>query len=312
MIRSGPTAVLLALALTAACAPATTVSRNAGAVDRVGAAPPALKALTVAITEDPGNFWDAITGSGGSGVRELGHMVNQFPATTASDGAAVPRLLVELPSVERGTWRIQPDGGMETTLSLRRDAVWHDGEPLTADDIVFTWQVNRDPDIPNSNAEVARLISGMEARDATTIVVSWSASYPYADRLRHRELFTLPRHLLSQYYPDGKDAMLAQPYFSEQYIGLGPYRVVRWERGSNLELAAFDRYFLGRPKIDIERELVRLATTELPLLPLMYDPDVILTGGGLTGLQVATGTSHNGQIMHTWNIHEWDLRSSSS
>ncbi|HZT08364.1 MAG TPA: ABC transporter substrate-binding protein [Chloroflexota bacterium] len=242
----------LAVAMAAGCAP----SRMSEAADSARAARADVsgpKVLNAAITEDPGNFWDALTGGGGSGSRELGHMVNQFLTTTASDGTAVPRLLAELPDVSRGTWRVLPDGGMETTLKLRGDVVWHDGEPFTADDVAFSWLVNKDPDVPNSNAAVARLISSVDVRDSTTAVLTWSELYPYADRIGHRELFTLPRHLLEQPYQDAKDALIAQPYFSDAYVGLGPYRVERWERGSDLELRAFERYFLGRPKIDVVR-----------------------------------------------------------
>jgi peptide/nickel transport system substrate-binding protein len=244
---------LLTLALLAACGPTTPSGGNAPPRSARPAASTAPKVLVVAITEDPGNFWDAITGGGGSGVRELGHMVNSFLTTTAADGTAIPRLLAELPSVDRGTWQVLPGGGMQTTLKLRPDIVWHDGHPLGADDIVFSWQVNRDPDIPNSNAEVARLISSMEAQDNTTLVLTWTEAFPYADRISHRELFTLPKHLLERVYQDSKDAVLTQAYFSDQYVGLGPYRVERWDRGSALELQAFDRYFLSRPKIDSVR-----------------------------------------------------------
>jgi len=40
----------------------------------------------------------------------------------------------------------------------------------------------------------------------------------------------------------------------------------------------------------------------------MYDPDIIPMGGGLKGIVVATGASHNGQIMHTWNVNDWDIQ----
>jgi len=217
------------------------------------AAPTTPKQLAVAVSEDPGNMWDAVTGGGGSGVRQLGHMVNAFLATTGADGSPVPRLLAELPSIDRGTWRASPDGRMETTLKLRPDVRWQDGTPFTADDVLFSFQVNRDPDIPNSNQGVVKLITSMEALDPTTILIRWSEPYPFADRLGHRELFTLPRNLLERTYQDNKDTLLAQSYFSDDYVGLGPYRITRWQRGSQVELAAFDGYFLGRPSIDTIR-----------------------------------------------------------
>jgi peptide/nickel transport system substrate-binding protein len=242
--------ILIAAMLIVGCSPGTTP--GAGRQDAApGSTTP--KQLSVAVSEDPGNMWDAVTGGGGSGVRQIGHSVNSFLATTSADGSPVPRLLAELPSVDRGTWRATPDGRMETTLKLRPDARWHDGQAFTADDVVFTWQVNRDPDVPNSNQAVPRLISGMEVQDATTVLVRWSELYPFADRLGHRELFTLPRHLLERPYQENKDTFLSQSYFSDDYVGLGPYRITRWSRGSQLEVAAFDNYFLGRPKIDTIR-----------------------------------------------------------
>lgn len=249
-------APMLVAAAVLGCAPASgPAGQGAGRQDSGsgGAASRAPKQVAVAISEDPGNFWDAVTGGGGSGSRELGHAVNQFLATTASDGTPVARLLAELPSIDRGTWRLLPDGGMETTYQLRPGVTWHDGRPLSAEDILFSWEVNRDPDVPNSNAAVVRLISRMEARDASTVAATWTELYPFADRLSHRELYTLPRHLLEKTHQEAKDALLSQPYFSEQYVGLGPYRVARWDRGSHLELQAYDGYFLGRPKIDTIR-----------------------------------------------------------
>jgi len=47
--------------------------------------------------------------------------------------------------------------------------------------------------------------------------------------------------------------LLSQPYFSEEWVGVGPYRLVQWVRGSHMELAAFDRFFLGRARIDTIR-----------------------------------------------------------
>lgn len=81
---------LLAVAVSTACGPASP-SAGQGPSGQSTAATP--KNLTLAITEDPGNIWDGLTGGGGSGSRELGQMVNQFLTTTASDGTIIPRLL---------------------------------------------------------------------------------------------------------------------------------------------------------------------------------------------------------------------------
>ena len=64
---------LVALAVCSACAPVRPPTGQVAQPPQAGAGAP--KVLTVAITEDPGNFWDALTGGGGSGSRELGQMV---------------------------------------------------------------------------------------------------------------------------------------------------------------------------------------------------------------------------------------------
>jgi peptide/nickel transport system substrate-binding protein len=131
---------------------------------------------------------------------------------------------------------------------------WHDGTPLTADDIVFSAQVNADRDIPNANRDAVRLIENVEATDPHTVVVTWREPYPFADRMEHRDLFPLPKHILEASYSEGaKEAFLAQPYFNTEYVGLGPFKVTRWEGGSHIDVVAFDQYFLGRPKLDAIR-----------------------------------------------------------
>lgn len=238
--------LVAALAL-AACAPGAAPSGPQASGPGRAAAP---KTITAAITEDPKNMWDAINGGGGSGARNLGHLLNQYLAVLDSNGDPHPRLLAELPSVDKGTWTLFPDGKMETTWKLRPGVVWHDGTTFTADDVLFSFEVGRDRDIPNGNQATIRLIEGMEARDASTVVVRWRQLYAYADRLEHREFYPVAKHILGPVYESNKEGFLTQPYWNDEWIGLGPYRVGRWERDAQLELRAFDGYFLGRPKID--------------------------------------------------------------
>ena len=246
---------LFVLALTvAACAP-TAPNARTQAGEQSAPSKQGSKTIAIAVNEDVSSIWDAVTSGGGTGARELANVVNQHLVAITSDGSPTPRLLSELPSLDRGTWTVQADGTMQMTWRLRPNAVWHDGTPFTADDVLFSFAVNKDPEVPNANQEAVRLIAGMEAIDDRTVSVSWSEPYPFADRLEHRELFPLPRHLLERSYNDARDSFLLQSYFSDDFVGLGPYRVARWERGSHLDLAAFDEFFLGRPKIDTIRVL---------------------------------------------------------
>lgn len=240
--------VVFSTLVLAACAPPG--GSTSGGQSQGQSAPAAPKSLVAAINEDPRNFWVGINGGGGSGSREIGHMVNQYLANILPDGQAVPRLLAELPSVEKGTWNVSPDGKMQVTYKIRPGVAWHDGTPFTAEDIAFSWEVGRDPAIENGNQSAVRLIDGVVAVDPQTAVMSYTQTYAFADRLEHREFYPLPKHLLETAYRENKDAFLSQPYFTDEYVGLGPYRLVTWDHGSHMDLVANDKYFLGKPKID--------------------------------------------------------------
>jgi ABC-type transport system substrate-binding protein len=75
----------------------------------------------------------------------------------------------------------------------------------------------------------------------------------------------LPRHILEQSFrQDPPDTFANQLYWSSQYVGLGPYKLERWEPGAFVEGSAFDGHVLGRPKID--RILVRFIADENTVL----------------------------------------------
>jgi peptide/nickel transport system substrate-binding protein len=245
--------MLLLCTLVLGCAnPASMSSDRASGSEPAGRPATAPKSIAIALDEDMRNVWNVVTeGSAGSESKNLVHAFHQPLAANVADGGAVPRVLQELPSIERGTWKVFPDGTMETTLRLRSGVRWHDGTPITARDVLFSYEVFRDPELPNSAQEVVGHIPGMHIVDTTTVLVRWSAPYPFADRLESNELLLLPAHLLEETYLESKSRLLALPYFSSSdYMGLGPYRIAVWERASHLDLTANPDYFLGRPKID--------------------------------------------------------------
>src|SRR5437870_372938 len=74
---------------------------------------------------------------------------------TARGAARVryPRLAEAVPSLDNGLWKLLPDGRMETTWRLRDGARWHDGVPVTSDDLQFSLQVGQDREMSAFNAE---------------------------------------------------------------------------------------------------------------------------------------------------------------
>ena len=161
-----------------------------------------------------------------------------------------PELAEQLPQLGADSWQVLPDGRMETTWVLRPGLTWHDGAPLTAEDVVFGWRVRSTPEfLPVSDL---RLIDEVVARDPRTVVVQWNAPYVFANDAATVGL-PLPRHLLGDAFAQQSPEQFAShPYFGapESYIGAGPYRLESWQSGAFLQGTAFDQYALGRPKID--------------------------------------------------------------
>lgn len=165
-----------------------------------------------------------------------------------------PVLAETVPTVENGLWKLLPDGQMELTWTIRAGAAWHDGTPLTVDDFLFTIKVVQDAELGEFRTPVSNLVSRVERVDDRTFRTIWPSPTYRADRLFSMGTETvatpLPRHLLETAYQESKDGFRQLAYWSNDYIGLGPYKVRDWVKGSHLTLAAHDTYVLGRPKID--------------------------------------------------------------
>jgi peptide/nickel transport system substrate-binding protein len=167
-----------------------------------------------------------------------------------------PQLASELPRLNTESWRVTPDGRMETTWKLRPNLRWHDGQPLTAEDYVFAWKAYSARGLGIFSPAPQSHIDEALAPDPQTVVFRWSALYPDADQMTGTEFPPLPRHLLAatleafEQDPATRDAFVNHRYWNEGYVGAGAYRLERLDPGTGLEGAAFEHYALGRPKID--------------------------------------------------------------
>lgn len=155
---------------------------------------------------------------------------------TAPDGS-VEGDLADLPDVS--------DGGRTYTFRLREGLQWQDGVALTARDVAFTIAQIQAPGFKGDSA-LAASWSDVQAEvvDTRTIVFRLpQASAPFL--ARNATIGILPEHLLRQYTPE----TLFDAPFNQQPVGAGPFRLVAID-GQRAQLAAFDRYYRGRPTID--------------------------------------------------------------
>ncbi len=164
-----------------------------------------------------------------------------------------------VPSAENSLWKVLADGRMETTWKIRANARWHDGTAFTAEDLLFTARLGQDRDLTALRNPAFESVESMDAPDPHTLVVHWKQSYIFADRLfTHEIAIPVPKHLLENYYGENKEVFAQLPYWTEGFVGTGPYRLRDWVGGSHAVIEANDQYVLGRPKIDeIEIRFIR-------------------------------------------------------
>ncbi len=161
-----------------------------------------------------------------------------------------PYLAEALPRLDADSWRILPQGGMETSYQLRPGLTWHDGQPLTARDFVFAWGVYTTPEFGLSASLPLSAIEAVEARNDRTLLIKWRRLYPDAGALK-QGFQPLPQHILQTPFDRGDaDGFASLPFWTTEWIGAGPFSLTRWELGSFLEATAFSGHALGRPGLE--------------------------------------------------------------
>lgn len=205
--------------------------------------------LTVAIQQEPAGFnRDLMLSVRTGGNEQVLHIAHNNLVVVNAKGTRIPQLATELISLEKGTWRVNPDGTMDTTWKIRPNARWHDGTPFTSSDLQFSLTVYKDPDVPNAAGGPVALMESATAPDPQTFIVHWSSTFVDADAALG--LIPLPRHVLEDAYRRDKTGFASSPHLTTEFVGLGPYRLTSWDSGVQMEFARFDDYFLGRPPLD--------------------------------------------------------------
>ena len=180
------------------------------------------------------------------------------------------------------SWTFSKDC-LELTFKLRRDVKWHDGHPVTAADVLFTYKSMIDPKTPAPFKEGYLLVKDAEALDPYTVRVTYAK--PYARALETWSDYVLPKHLLERYAAEGK---LRESPQNRHPIGTGAYRFQEWRTGEKVVLLANPDYYEGRPYIGrlVYRVIPSQATIFLELKAKGVD------SAGLTALQFKRQTEY--------------------
>lgn len=246
---------MILVVLVTACGPRG--GAPAGGSTAAGERRGAPKHLVTVMRGSPFTLSESINAAGSGsvpGVDILQEIIHAGLAVENPESSAVPRLAESLPSVENGSWVVNADGTMRTTYTLRPNIRWHDGTPMTSEDLAFTVRVAQDRRIAMYGSGFYQLVEAVETPDPRTLVLHWSKPFIGADRVLSRvgesRILPMPRHLLERHFAEDPSTFTELPYWTHEFVGLGPYRVREMVEGSHLLLDAFDEYFLGRPRID--------------------------------------------------------------
>lgn len=161
-----------------------------------------------------------------------------------------PYLAETLPQLGTDSWKVFPEGQMETTWRLRPNLTWHDGAPVVADDFALSVQARitfRTGGTTGGGTTLARLVDQVIVADPRTLVVRWKEPYPLVGE---SDWQPLPHHVLGSSLLDLPiETFTNQPYWTSEFVGAGPYHLERWEPGAFIEGSAFPGYVHGRPKV---------------------------------------------------------------
>lgn len=146
------------------------------------------------------------------------------------------------------SWGITQDG-KTYNFSLRQNARWHDGEPLTARDLLFTIEWMRDPALPVPD-DLRNFWEEIEVEAINDHLIQFRLPDAFAPFLDYLTFGVLPEHLLGSLSP----AEIVDADFHLHPIGSGPYQfsqfLLEGETIIGVELTAFEAYYRPRAFID--------------------------------------------------------------
>ena len=200
--------------------------------------PPPKKGGTfvTSINGDPTSL-NGILANDGASLNVIG--LNQNPLTLGGEnwGAIVEGDLAE-------SWEVSEDG-KEWIFHLRKDVKWHDGEPFTADDVIFTFQALQNPDVQAASFR-ERFFEGGEPikfEKVDDYTVKATLKQPIASFATNITVPIIPKHVL-----EGQDINTSE--FNQKPIGTGPFKVVEWRSGESVTLEANPDFYRGAPYLD--------------------------------------------------------------
>lgn len=135
------------------------------------------------------------------------------------------------------SWEIKKNG-LEIIFHLRKNVLWHDGQPFTSEDVKFTYEKLIDPKVKTPYSADYLLVKKLETPDPYTVKVTYKE--PFAPALESWGIGIIPKHIFQQGEFNSHPA-------NRNPIGTGPYKFKEWKTDEKIVLEANPDYFEDRP-----------------------------------------------------------------
>lgn len=193
------------------------------------------------------------------------------------DANLVPVLAAEIPSRENGGLATD---GKSVTWKLKKGVTWHDGQPFTADDCVFTWEYAKDPATAAVTTGVYKDVVVTKV-DSHTIRVTFSKPTPFwATAFVAAEGMVIPKHVFGPYI----GAKSREAPGNLKPVGTGPYKFVDFKPGDMVRGELYANYHIAnRPFFDA----------------------IEMKGGG-DAVSAARAVLQTGEYDYAWNLQVED------
>ena len=137
------------------------------------------------------------------------------------------------------------DDGLTWTFKIRDGIIFHDGQPMTANDVAFSVNLYKNNgDFIYLNAYTTNFDT-VEATDNNTVVIKLLNAVPNMDYLLSY-LYVVPEHI----WKDHDEAPASTEFENVEMIGTGPFKMVEYKQNEFVHLAANKDHFSNSPKID--------------------------------------------------------------